>query len=309
MDNAYVLFINILVMLFFALPGFVLIKTKMIKPTSISGLNILLLYVCQPCLSYHALTKIGYSKRIMLNMLYTFLIALVLMLSVILLFRFITRKKQKESIATRIANVATGFGNCTFMGIPLLEALLPSYPEAVVYSIFFFISMAIIGWTVACYIITNDKKYVSLKKIIINPAIIGLAFALPFFITGAKLPTAFHDAVNLLGKMSTPICMLILGMRLATLPLKTVFLDKSKYLTIFLRQVIVPIIYLLVFLVLPIEHNLKVTILVCASAPVAAVVLNYAELLGEGQEYAAGVIILSTLFSVLTMPLIVLLII
>ncbi len=306
MENAYILFVNIMVMLFYSLPGFVMVKSKMINVQSISGFNVLLLYVTQPCLAYYALTKVGFETRILINMLITFAVALGVMLISIGIFRVFTKNKQKESVAWRISNISIAFGNCTFIGIPLLEAVLPQYPEAVVYSIVFFISMSVIGWTVASYIVTNDKKYVSVKKIFLNPATIGLVISLPFFLLGVQLPLPFHNAVTLMGKMSTPVCMLILGMRLATLEWKSVFADKSKYLTVFIRQLIVPLFYILVCLILPVEKNLKTTLTICGSAPVAAVVLNYSELLGEGQEYAAGTIVLSNILSVVTLPLVIL---
>ncbi len=306
MDNALVLFINILIMLLYSLPGFVLVKTKLLKANAIEGFNVVLLYVAQPCLAYYALTKVEFEKRILLNMLYTFAISLGVMIIAIVVFRLITAKKQRENIAVRVANIAIAFGNCTFIGLPLLEALLPQYPEAVVYSIVFFLSMSILGWTVASFVITGDKKYISIKKIFLNPATIGLIISLPFFITGVTLPTAFHGAVTLFGKMSTPICMLILGMRLATLPAKSVFCDWTKYLTLAIRQLIVPMIYILLCWLLPIEQNLKITLVVCGATPVAAVLLNYAELLGEGQEYSAGTVILSNIFSIATMPIIIL---
>ncbi len=306
-DNAYILFINISVMLLYSLPGFVMIKSKLTKAEAISGFNVLLLYVTQPCLAYYALTKVEFEIRILMNMLYTFGISLAVMLAVIGIFRIFTKGRQKESVALRISNVSIAFGNCTFIGIPLLEAVLPSYPEAVAYSIVFFISMSVIGWTVASFIITGDKKYVSVKKIFLNPATIGLAISLPFFLTGLRLPADFHNAVTLVGRMSTPICMLILGMRLATLPFKSVFTDKTKYLTAAIRQFAVPMIYILVCMLLPVEDNLKITLTICGSAPVAAVVLNYSELLGAGQEYAAGTIVLSNILSVLTLPLVILL--
>ncbi len=307
MENATVLFVNIMVMLLYSLPGFVMVKSKKIPVQAIGGFNILLLYVTQPCLAYYALTKVAFAPRILWNMLLTFLVALTVMLLAIGGFYLLTRRRQKESVACRISNVAIAFGNCTFIGIPLLEAVLPQYPEAVVYSIVFFISMSVIGWTVASYIITRDKKYVSIRKIFLNPATIGLLISLPFFLLDVQLPSAFHGAVTLMGKMSTPICMLILGMRLATLEWRSVFADKSKYLIAGIRQLIVPLLYIAVCLLLPIEENLKMTLMICGAAPVAAVVLNYAELLGEGQEYAAGTIILSNILSVVTLPLLMLL--
>ncbi len=303
MNNAFILFVNIMVMLLYSLPGFVLVKRKMLKPDAISGFNILLLYVTQPCLSYYALTKVPFEKQIFVNMLYTFGVSLGIMLAIIAVFHLFTKKQQKSNVSLRISNIAIAFGNCTFMGIPLLEALLPHYPEAAMYSIVFFISMSIIGWTVASYIITCDKKYISIKKIFINPAIIGLVASLPFFLTGVPLPDTFHNAVILLGKMSTPICMLILGMRLATLSFKPIFTDKSKYMSMCVRQLLGPMLYILICFILPIEPDLKFTIVICGATPTAAAVLNFAELLGEGQEYAAGSIVLSTISALITMPI------
>ncbi len=303
MDSALVLFINILIMLLYSLPGFVLVKLKMLKESAIEGFNVLLLYVAQPCLAYYALTKVPFETRILFNMLYTFAVSLGVMLLVIVIFYCITAKSQRHNVSTRVSNVAIAFGNCTFIGLPLLEALLPDYPEAVVYSIVFFMSMSILGWTIASFVITRDKKYVSIKKIFFNPATIGLIIALPFFLTSVTLPSAFHGAVSLFGRMSTPICMLILGMRLATLSPKSVFADVSKYLTLAVRQLVVPMLYIVICLLLPIENNLKLTLVVCGSTPVAAVLLNYAELIGEGQEYSAGTIVLSNILSIATMPI------
>ncbi len=307
MNNALIVFVNILVMLAYAAPAYILIKTKMFSASAISGFNILLLYVAQPCLAYYSLTKIAFDGRILLNMLYTFLTATGVMLGVILIGRFITAKKQKSDASMRIANIAFSFGNCTFIGIPLLEALLPEYKEAAIYSCVFYMSMSIIGWTVASFIITNNKKHISIKKIFLNPATVGLIISLPFFIFNFRLPAAFHDAVSLMGRMSTPLCMLILGMRLATLQLKSVFMDRMKYLSSAVRLLLVPMIYIGICLILPIGPSLKTSIVVCGSAPVAAIVLNYSELLGEGQEFAAGTIVLSNIAAVITMPAVILL--
>ncbi len=302
MENAAILLVNIIAMLVYAIPGYVLVKAKTIKPDHTVAFNALLLFIAQPCLVYYAMTKVTFSPRILKNMLITFLVSLVIMFCVMGIFFLFFRNHQKENIDLRISNIAIAFSNCTFMGVPLLEALLPQYPEASIYSVIFFLSMCLIGWTFACFIISRDTKYISIKKVLINPATISLAICMPFFYFGVAMPEPFHSAFTLLGKMSTPLCMIILGMRLATLPLKNIVLDPHKYGVIALRQFLVPLIYIFVCAALPIEPELKLSMVVCGSAPVASMVLNFAELLGEGQKYAAGTIIISNLTAVLSMP-------
>ncbi len=308
MENASILFVNILVMLIYAVPGFVLVKVKMMNAGAIPGLNTLLLYVAQPCLVYYSLTKVAFEPRILLNMLWTFLISFGVMMLAIGGFYVLNKRRVQESVALRIGNIALGFGNCTFMGMPLIEALLPEYPEASIYSIMFFLSMCIIGWTFACFVISGNREYISVRKIVLNPATVSLVLFMPFFVLNYAFPDPLNSSLVLLGRMSTPLCMLILGIRLATLSLKPILVDKSKYLIIALRQIVVPLLYLAVCLILPIEANLKISLVIYGATPVAAMVLNYAELLKKGQDYAAGIMILSSLTAVLTMPVMVMLV-
>ena len=65
--------------------------------------------------------------------------------------------------------------------------------------------------------------------------------------------------------------------------------------------------YILLVLYLPIALPLKQTLYIIAAAPAASVVLNYAELLGEGQKEAASTVLLSTALSVITLPIMMLL--
>lgn len=115
------------------------------------------------------------------------------------------------------------------MGIPLMNALLPDYPEATAFSAVFFLSMGILSWTVGVACITGDVKYISLKKAFLNPSMLGMVIALPLFLLRISLPDAVMGPVSLLAKMTTPVCMLILGMRFGTVKLREIFSERSIY--------------------------------------------------------------------------------
>ena len=78
-----------------------------------------------------------------------------------------------------------------------------------------------------------SKKYISVKSAFMNPAFFSFVIAMPLYITGAmsKLPTLVTDAISLLGRMTTPVCMLILGIRLATMDFKKLFTNIKRFKT------------------------------------------------------------------------------
>lgn len=299
--------VAVAVMLLYAVPGFLLIKTKAVAPQAIPAFAKLLMLVCQPCLTVYSFTKVNYTPKLFREMILFFFFTLILQ-SLLLVAAFLILRKKRESVRYRVCMVGTCFGNVAFMGVPLVEALLPDYPEAVSFCSIFLLTMSILGWTVASAIITNDKKYMSLKKVVLNPAVLALVVALPLFFTHTQLPDQLANVVNLLGKMTTPLCMLVMGMRLATVKLKGLVADGLQYITIFFKQMIMPLIALAIVSLFPVDENFKITLFVLCACPVASVVLNFAEMLGEGQETAANIVLLGTILSVITIPVMMLII-
>lgn len=293
------------VMLLYALPGFVMIKTKLLQSSAISAFAKLLMYICQPALIIYSFIKVDFSVKTLKEMLIVFVFIFAFQTAVLLLFFFLFRKKRNE-VKYRVYNLAVCFGNCAFMGVPILEALLPDYPEAVVFSAVFSLSMNILGWSLGSAIITNDRKYMSVKKIFLNPAVLSLLVAIPLFVSGVELPSQLDNMITVLARMTTPLCMIIMGMRLATESLKAVFGRISQYGIIFIKQIIFPLLALLILLPLPIDQNMRASLYIMCCCPVASVVLNFAEMLGAGQDDAANLVLLGTSLSALTIPVMVL---
>lgn len=295
------------IMLLYSLPGYALVKCKKIKPEGIPAFATVLMYVSQSCLVVYSFQKVTYTPKLFKEMVVFFVLGLVIQILLIGAYYVIFRKKY-DDVKYRIVTVAGAFGNCAFMGVPLLESLLPDYPQAVAFSAVYSIAMNLIGWTVASAIIANDRKYIKVKNFILNPAVIALCVALPLFFTNTYIgDTRFGDAVFLLARMTTPLCMLIMGMRLASVSLKPVVTRKLNYLVLLLKQAVMPLVGMALVIFLPIDANMKLTFYIICCCPIASVVLNFAEMLGHGQEMAANLVLLGTFSSILTIPVMMLL--
>lgn len=293
---------TVALMLIYAVPGYLLIRFRKLNADSIASFATLLLYLCSPFQTLYAMQRIEYSAYMIRHLALALALGLGLMGGMLGIVYFATRSKQ-ERVPYRICTAASAMGNCGFMGIPLLEALMPEYPQAVAFASMFFLAMNILMWTVVSFIMTRDRRYISLRKVFLNPSTIGMGVALVLFFARIHLEGQVGDAVALLSKMCTPLCMLILGMRLALVPIRPMFTSALQYVAIGLKLFAFPLLALGVCMLLPVERNFAMGIYIICCAPTGNLVLSFSELLGEGQDVAANVVLLSTLLSMLTIPL------
>ncbi|MEG2414079.1 MAG: AEC family transporter [Clostridia bacterium] len=305
MNYFFITLISVGIMLAYALPGFAVVKTKLVRPESISAFAVVLMYVCQPCLTIYTLNNANYTPELFGNMALFFAVSLALQLVFMAIMYLLYRRKSAD-VRYRVATIASVCGNCSFMGVPLLEAIFPSNPDVVTYSIAFLLGMNLLCWTLGSALIARDKKYVSVKKALLNPAVISFALMMPLFLTNTKLPEQLADMFTLLGKMTTPLCMLIMGMRLATVKLKSFVGSPLNYLSIAIKQLIFPLVALAATWFLPLNLEWRQTMFILCCTPVASLVLNFAEMLGEGQEDAANTVLMGTLCSIVTIPVLML---
>lgn len=295
--------ITVFSMLIYAVPGFILKKTNSVDVSAIPSLSKILVFVCQPCFAIYAYNKAEYNPSLLVKVL-LFMAANVIVQLLIIFLCLLIFKKKWNNVRYRICTIASCFGNAIFFGAPVIEALMPHFPEAVIFANGYGVSMNILAWTVGSAVITGDKKYIKLKKIFLNPAIIGFAVAIVLYLANIKISGAIENTVTMLGKMTTPVSMIILGTRLATVRIKPIFTTPMFYLTILFKQMLYPIIAYLVISLFFKSNDIRTVMFIIGACPVASIVLNFSEMLGEGQEEAADVFLLGTLLSIVTMPVI-----
>lgn len=299
--------LNVALVLAYAIPGFIFIKTGFLKENAIPVLSKVLLYFCQPCLSIYSLQKVVYSDKLFINMLIFLAISAFLQIGLILILFAVYHKKSAEA-RYRIAMVSPALGNVGFLGIPLLEALLPNNPEAVAFAAMFIITLNITSWTLGAFLITGDKAFVKPKKILLNPPVLTLFISLPLFFTKTVLPTPLMNFITVPAKFTTALCMIILGMRFASADLKKMFTEPTVYISTTIKLVIFPLTAFLITHWLPIDYVMKVTIYILCCCPSATVILALSEINHSGgQIYAANTILMSTLFCMISIPLLLLL--
>jgi predicted permease len=300
-----------------ALPGYLLIRKKVLKEGSIAEFSRLLIFITQPALAIYTFQETSYSPE-KLKSIGVFALLCLAVNAVMLGGAYLVFKKKCQNPLYRVMTVATTFGNCAFFGIPVIEALFPAESsELVIYTTVYALIMNVLSWTVGSAIISGNAKYVSVKNIFLNPAFIAFFVALSLYVLRIPLVftvpgtemrfTLLHDIIKTAGRMATPLSMLIMGMRLATMKIGDIFTEKRVYLTIFIKQIIMPLVSLALVYFLPIGASEKRVLYIICACPIASIVLNYAEMCGVGQKEGASLVLVGTLGSIVTLPIMTLL--
>lgn len=302
-------FTNVLMTLFYIIPGYALCKFKKASADHLSTLSAILIYFCAPCMVINNFLSLDFSLEKLMDMgvffVVTFLLQALFMVGIYLIF-----KKRFTDSKYRMLSIASVMGNVGFFGLPIVKALLPNSPEAWCYSSVYLLSMNVLVFTVGVYCLTGKKESMTIKAAIVNPTILALLFSLPLYILGAGdyTPDLIKKALSLLSDMTTPLCMMILGMRLAQTPLKKLFSRPFVYGICLTKLVAYPLFCWAVTCFLPFSEAFRAALLILSAAPCASIILNMAEMHRSETENAANCVMLSTLLCFLTIPVMTMLI-
>lgn len=296
------LFSTVSVLIIYMSIGLILVKTGKASLGHIKSLTGILIYVLGPSMIINSFLQLEFSWEAFAKIgIYFLLSLLVQILFFLLIFIFLGRKYSDSKY--RILSVGSVLGNVGFLGMHVLSSIFPTQPIVLCYSSINVMTMNLIVFTIGTYLITNDKKFISIKSAIMNPTTISLIISIPLFIANVHFPSAILQPVELLAKMSTPVCMIILGMRLAQSSLKSLFTRGFVYATCILKLIVFPLLVFLFVKVIPMDDNiLKTSLVVLAMTPSGAIIESLAELHDCQQEFAANVVLLTTILCVITIP-------
>ncbi len=302
--------ISISLLVALALPGYILVKTRLLPQDSSKAFTVFLLYVCQPFLTVQSFIKSEYTPELLKNLGFVVLFAFLFLIGFTLLCALVFKGVRDETARRASIGVAV-FSNCAFMGIPFLQALFPSDPTPVLYCNVFVIVFNLLAWTLLVFVITGEKKHISVKRAILNPPTVALVVALPLFFTNAAVPNEIMIPLDFLANMTSPVSMTVLGIRLASVKLKELFIDLRLYFASAVRLVAVPLLSLGVLLLFrlfcPLDVTTVTTLYILMAMPSATIVVLLSERFGSDSSFAAKATLLTSVLSFVTVPVLMLL--
>lgn len=309
--------IAVVSLILLATPTFILSKMKLLPEKASETLSTIVLYGCQPALVFMSFQGKPYKPEIAVNMLIVGGIALAVHLIMFAIVKIFVRGEDKRLRCVRAGSV---FGNCAYMGLPFLNTLFSGSPllgEVIIYTAVVLTIFNLLNWTLGVYLITGNMKNVSIKKILLNPTIIAIVLGFIVFIT-VKVPlvdlasegTTAHlilnnlvKTLNFIGDTVTPLAMFVVGIRLANIEFKKLFNDKWAYVTAFLKLIVASLVTIAIVAFLPVADVVKYTLFFLLSMPCATSTALFAVQFGADGDSASIYVLLSTVLSIITIPL------
>ena len=319
MIDVFDVFITVVFLLVLAVPGFVFAKTKMFPKTASETLSVIVLYGCQPILIITSFQGCSYNPDIALNMLAVAGIALAAHLIMFAIVKVAFVKWQADD-KVKLVKYLSVFSNCGFMGLPFLQSLFTDaslQAELVIYCAVVLAIFNILNWTFGVYILTEDKKEISVKKVLLNPVILSVLFSLILFFTlqkpvvelvaegtvGYKILSKLMASLTFLSNMVTPLSMFVIGIRLANINFKQLLADKWAYIATAVKLIGMSFVVMFLVAYLPIASTIKYTIFFLLSMPSATSGAMMAVQFKKDSDFASIGVVLSTICSIITLPL------
>ncbi|WP_226037243.1 AEC family transporter [Aquibacillus saliphilus] len=294
-------FITVLIPIFgvFAI-GFVGYKFLKMDSKPISTMAI---YLMSPFLAFRTF----YQNALNMDYFYLGFFLVSLMLLSILICYIVGLSKKWDNATTSSLILSSSFMNNGNYGTPLV--LIVFGETGLHYAIILMVLQQLIMSTIGIYVAakggSNGKgmNFSPLKEVIKVPIVYGAVLGICLKITDVSIGSELMTAVNMVSDATIPTIMIVLGMQLAKITLKKLEFGKLTF-SLMIKLVIAPIIAYLITILLPVDEVVKDILILMAAMPTAANTTMYALQFDVKPEFVSSVTLISTLLSIVTIPII-----
>ena len=235
---------NVLVFVALAVPGFLLVKTKVLSHEQSGALSKILMYVGMPFMIVNStIHKLDFSKS---ELWMTMGIAAAIGVAFTLVMFFVSKPAtaMESGEKTRgMMRFCSVFSNNGFIGLPLAAAVFSKNPNLYLAVVIINIITNVLMYTLGIYLVSGDKKLMSWKKALFNPVLIGFIVGIVLNLLGIQKNTDLKpitDFVGYLNGLVIPISMMILGMKMGGVKFLNLFKSWKTYYVSALKLVVFP---------------------------------------------------------------------
>ncbi|MGC4152749.1 MAG: AEC family transporter [Propionicimonas sp.] len=285
--------------------GFLAFRLRWVADEAVSGMTKLVIFFVTPAVIITAFQRPFDPAKLQTIGLVFGLDLLVFSLTIGIAGLIFSRRFVPDDLRRTVLRFGTTYTNAGFLGIPLAQALLGN--DGVFYVVAFIVAFHIFAWTHGDALFGHaptggrDNR---LLKVVLNPNIIATTLGLVCFLASWQFPGLLNQAMGHVASMNTPLSMIVVGANLAAISMRSVFRDRGAWLGMLVRNLVVPLVFVAGFTLLPLDPVAKMATLIAIAAPVGAFVVMFSILHGRDARFATRLLTVSTLASIVTMPLI-----
>jgi malate permease and related proteins len=291
--------------------GAIAARLKVFTSESKDVLSKVIFNISLPLMLFTNFFRLEATPRLIANSLSVLAITGFVVFFLLLIGWIATKIFRIKGVEAAVFKTHSMFGNTIFLGFPLITALFGV--EGLLYASMYQLVSSIIMWTVGVIVLSHGNGIPWKKSLlkVINPNTIATLLGLTLFLLSFKLPPVILKPMTELGAANTWLSMLYIGAMLVFSNVGGLLKRKSLYIISFSRLIagpalLISIFYLAAhFLGIAPEKLVSSVIILEASMPCMATVVIMAKEFGSDDALAVGNVFVSTIFSILTLPLVV----
>ncbi len=300
MDVFFTVAGQVLVLLFLVLFGVLLTKIRILNDTVVRGVTDMVLTFVTPCVIIKSFIR-EFDKKTLNAVLLSFLISFCIHIGFIIIGHMLFSKSPDSR--KRVLRFGMIFTNCGFMSLPLQEAILPN--TGVLYGASYIAIFNLFVWSYGITEISGDKKFITPKKLVLNPGIIGLTVGILIFLLQIPVPSPVKNTIGHIAALNTPIPMIIIGFHLANSDILKGVRDVRCLVSVAVRLIIMPLAALGIMYLCGVRGDMLISMTISASAPIAAITTMFSARFDKDTALSVNMVSISTLLSLVTMPLLI----
>lgn len=198
------------------------------------------------------------------------------------------------------------FANVGFIGYPIVASIFG--PKAVFYAALLNVPNTFFIFTAGVMLVKGEYSIRQFNpKVLLSPALIGAFIAALLVAFGVHTPEMIARPITMVGNITVPAALMIIGSSMARLPLREIIGSGKVYTTSFLRLVIVPLSVYFLFRLCGVNTLINNINTVVIAMPVASFGTMFCMKYGRNPSLMTEATFITTLFSIITIPLITLL--
>ena len=307
METLQIMLKNVIIFVLLAVPGYLLVKGKLLKEKDSGVLSKLLTYVGMPFMILSSTLNLNFTPEFTQSMLVVTVVGIFLILAMFFGTALLVRgDDQKQNGMLRFCMV---FANNGFIGIPLAKAVFGEGSEELAYLIVLNIINNVLMFTMGAYLISGDRKTVNVKKAVFNPVLLAFIVGIVLNLCGVgkAIPEIQTYSTHFSG-IVTPLSMLVLGIKLAEVPVRRLFVSGKMYYACAVRLVLFPVIGVALMLVLQklnlfaVTQSMILGVFISSAMPTAGLASAFADQYRGDSENAVILTLGTTIVSTVTIP-------
>lgn len=194
------------------------------------------------------------------------------------------------------------FSNAAYMGFPLIQALFGA--EGLIYASAYVTVFNVLLWTLGYAMVSGRaRKQEVLHSIFTSPVLYAVILGIGIYFLRVPVPELLRKPCELIASMNTPLSMVITGMLIAASDLRQVVRSLRLWSVAALRLLLIPAVSIGAFWLLGLRGMVAEVVLLLEACPCAAITSIFAVQFHHDEQSAAGMVVVTTLLSILTLPL------